>query len=226
VKNNLGERPGPGRRVGRPDTRSQILDAARAQFIDVGYRAATVRSIAAAANVDPALISYFFGSKQHLFGEAMALRANPAELITERIQGPINELPRRLLTVLLETWDQSENQPALLMIAQTGAGPDGAVLTRGFVEEVLAEPIIERLLHEGVPANEAQICAALLITQLVGVIYARYVVAVDPVTAIPRDDFIDRYTPALNAVVLTCTSRRVDRSPAPPRRLRRQSAPG
>jgi AcrR family transcriptional regulator len=225
VKNKLGERPGPGRRAGRPDTRSQILDAARAQFIEVGYRAATVRSIAAAAGVDPALISYFFGSKQHLFGEAMALRANPAELITERIQGPIDELPRRLLTVLLETWDQSENQPALLTIAQTGAGPDGAVLTRGFVEEVLAEPIIERLVREGISADEAQICAALLITQLVGVIYARYVLAADPVTAIPRDDFIDRYTPALNAVVPACTSRSADRSPAPTSRLRRQSAP-
>jgi AcrR family transcriptional regulator len=225
VKNKFGGRPGPGRRVGRPDTRSQILDAARAQFIEVGYRAATVRSIAAAAGVDPALISYFFGSKQHLFGEAMALRANPAELIAERIQGPLDGLPRRLLTVLLETWDQSENQPALLMIAQTGAGPDGVVLTRGFVEEVLAQPIIERLQHEGVSADEAQISAALLITQLVGVVYARYVLAAEPVAAIPRDDFIDRYTPALNTVVPACISRSADSSPPSTPRGRRQSTP-
>ena len=198
------KRPGPGRRTGRPDTRTEILHAARAQFIAVGYRAATVRAIAAEAGVDPALISYFFGSKQHLFGEALALRANPAEIIARHIDGPVEELPRRLITVLLETWDDPENQPTLLVIAQTGAGPDGTALTRGFVEEVLAGPITERLRQEDVSTEDARICTALLITQLVGVIYARYVLAADPVTAIPRQTFIDRFTPALNAVLRTC----------------------
>jgi AcrR family transcriptional regulator len=203
---NKSRRRGLGRRTGRPDTRSQILDAAHAQFIEVGYRAATMRAIAAEAGVDPALITYFFGSKQHLFGEAMALRANPAEIIAGQIDGPLDELPRRLLTVLLETWDQPENQPTLLVIAQTGAGPDSSALTRGFVEEVLAAPITKRLLHEDVPVDDARICTALLITQLVGVVYARYVLAADPVAAIPRHVFIDRFTPALSAVFASATT--------------------
>src|SRR5271156_1394915 len=194
----------PGRRRGQPDTRGQILDAARAQFIEIGYRAATVRAIAADAGVDPALINYFFGSKQHLFGEALALRANPAEIIAAEIEGPLSELPQRLLTVLLETWDQLENQPTLLAIAQAGAGPDSSALTRGFVEEALAAPIIERLQREGVPVDDARLCTALLVTQLVGVIYARYVLAADPVAAIPRQSFIERFTPALTAVVCMC----------------------
>lgn len=204
MKNN-SRRRGPGRRTGRPDTRAQILDAARAQFIEVGYRAATMRAIAAEAGVDAALITYFFGSKEHLFGEALALRANPVEIIAEQIEGPIDELPRRLLTVLLETWDEAKNQTALLVIAQAGAGPDGSALTRSFVEEVLAAPITERLLHEDVPVDDARVCTALLVTQLVGVIYARYVLAADPVVAVPRHTFIDRFTPALNAVIRTCT---------------------
>ena len=207
-----------GRRAGRPDTRAQILDAARAQFIEVGYRAATVRAIAAAVGVDPALISYFFGSKERLFGEAMALRANPAEIIAKQIAGPFDELPRRLLTVLLQTWDEPENRPALLVIAQTGTGPDGSALTRGFVEEVLAVPITERLLHEGVAVDDARTCTALLITQLVGIIYARYVLAVDPVATIPRRDFIDCLTPALDAVVHTCISGRMHSGGTPPAR--------
>jgi AcrR family transcriptional regulator len=208
VTNKSGGQVRLGRRTGRPDTRAQILDAARAQFIEVGYRAATVRAIAAAVGVDPALISYFFGSKERLFGEAMALRANPVEIIAKQIEGPVDELPRRLLTVLLQTWDEPENRPALLVIAQTGAGPDGSALTRGFVEEVLALPITERLLREGVAVDDARTCTALLVTQLVGIIYARYVLAVDPVATIPRPDFIDCFTPALNAVVHKCISGR------------------
>ncbi|MGH3556292.1 MAG: TetR family transcriptional regulator [Mycobacterium sp.] len=171
----------------------------------MGYRGATVRSIAATAGVDPALISYFFRTKQHLFGEAMALRANSAELIAERIRGLFDELPRRLLTVLLETWDQAENQPALLMIAQTGAGPNGAVLTRGFVEEVLAEPIIERLLHEGVSAHEARIWAALIIIQLVGSSMRATCCRLIP-SPRSRETTSSTVTPALNHVVHACTS--------------------
>lgn len=201
MMNNRGR---PGRRSGQPDTRTQILDAARAQFIEVGYRAATVRAIAAQAGVDPALINYFFGSKRHLFGEALALRANPAEIIAEQIDGPLAELPRRLLTALLETWDQPENRPTLLAIAQAVAGHESSALTRGFVEDALAAPVIDRLRHEHVPADDARLCTALLITALVGVIYARYVLAADPVASIPRQAFIDRFTPALNTIVRTC----------------------
>ena len=49
--------------------------------------------------MDPALINYFFGSKEHLFGEALALRANPAEIIAGQIDGPLDELPRRKSTL-------------------------------------------------------------------------------------------------------------------------------
>ena len=108
----------------------------------------------------------------------------------------------------MPSWDEPENRPTLLVIAQTGAGPDGSALTRGFVEGVLALPINERLLREGIAVDDARTCTALLITQLVGVIYARYVLAVDPVATIPRRDFIDRFTPALNSVFHACTSAR------------------
>lgn len=174
-------------------------------FIEVGYRRATVRAIAAEASVDPALITYFFGSKQQLFGEALALRTNPADVIAQQIDGPIAEMPRRLLTALLETWDSPENQPSLLAIAQTGAGPEGTALTSGFVEEVLAAPIVNRLMRARVSAEDARTCTALLVTQLVGVIYARYVLAADPVSTLARQVFIDRFTPALDAVVEACT---------------------
>jgi hypothetical protein len=106
---------------------------------------------------------------------------------------------------LLETWDSPENQPSLLAIAQTGAAPEGTALTSGFVEEVLAAPIAERLMRARVSAEDARTCTALLVTQLVGVIYARYVLAADPVSTLTRQVFIDRFTPALDAVLNACT---------------------
>ncbi len=190
-----------GRRAGQPDTRAKILDAARKRFTDVGYDAATMRMIAADAGVDAALISYFFGSKQQLFGAAFALRANPAEVITEQLDGPIDELPRRLLGVLLDTWDDANNRATLLAIAQAGATPETAALTRGFVEGVLLTPISERLAAAGLRKRDATRCSALMVTQLVGVIYARYVLAVDAVAALSKKDFLDHYTAGLTSVL-------------------------
>ena len=75
---------------------------------------------------------------------------------------------------------------------------------------VLAGPITERLRDEGVTPEDASRCSALLVTQLVGVIYARYVLAADPVATTPKQAFIDGLIPALNAVLNQCVGRRRD----------------
>ena len=61
----------PGRPVadaaGEPDMREHILDVAEQLFADVGFDAASMRDIASGVGVNPALITYYFGSKQSLF---------------------------------------------------------------------------------------------------------------------------------------------------------------
>jgi AcrR family transcriptional regulator len=191
-----------GRRSGQPDTKAAILDAARAHFTTSGYRAATVRAIAADADVDAAMINYFFGSKQQLFGAALALPANPAVIIAGQLEGPIAELPRRLLTTLVETWDNTENRPTLLTLVQSATDGSGNTdITRGFIEEVLAGPLAERLRKEGVPPADASLRGGLLMTQLVGVIFARYVLRVAPVADLPAASLINGLVPALDAVL-------------------------
>src|SRR6476661_6136230 len=56
-----------GRRPGNQDTRQVILNAARSTFAEVGFTAASIRKIAAAAGVDAALVHHYFGSKEKLF---------------------------------------------------------------------------------------------------------------------------------------------------------------
>ncbi|AND69552.1 hypothetical protein ATSB10_20980 [Dyella thiooxydans] len=59
------------RRVGRPagddgDLRGRLLDAAAAQFARTGIAAASLRNIAQAAGVTPAMLHYYFGNKDAL----------------------------------------------------------------------------------------------------------------------------------------------------------------
>lgn len=70
-----GAPPRPPRRPGRPgpeslakeETRDTILDAAEQLFAELGYATTSFRDIALQANVNPALISYYFGTKRLLY---------------------------------------------------------------------------------------------------------------------------------------------------------------
>ncbi|MEC8426945.1 MAG: TetR family transcriptional regulator [Pseudomonadota bacterium] len=70
-------------RVGRPPKESQdksekgenILNAAEELFALKGYDGVTLRAVATQANVDVALINYYFGSKNQLFDTVFARRA-------------------------------------------------------------------------------------------------------------------------------------------------------
>ena len=68
------KRKGPGRPEGTSAVRDEIMDAAEAQFAELGYAGTTLREIAAATNVTQALISYYFGSKYGLFEETFLRR--------------------------------------------------------------------------------------------------------------------------------------------------------
>src|ERR1700761_2871988 len=69
--NTLSAMP-PKAREGRDGqaTRTAILDIARSQFGSHGFERTTIRSVASAADVDPALVMHYFGSKAALFAAA------------------------------------------------------------------------------------------------------------------------------------------------------------
>src|ERR1700712_1778065 len=121
---------GRGRPVGESRTREDILAVAGRRFLADGYRSVSMRSIAAEAHVDPALISYFFGSKSGLFGATMQLSVNPVEVVGRVGQGARATLPERLLTGLVTTWDDPVS----------GAG------LRSMVEAAITEPEVRRVL--------------------------------------------------------------------------------
>src|SRR5271170_7548055 len=71
-----GEAPGttragtPGPRDLRGVLAARILAEARASFAEHGYSGTTVRAVARAADVDPALVFHYYGSKQNLLDVA------------------------------------------------------------------------------------------------------------------------------------------------------------
>ncbi len=66
----------PGRPKAGQELREVILDKAELLFADFGFSGAKVRDIAAAAEVNQALVRYYFGSKQDLFDAVVRRRGS------------------------------------------------------------------------------------------------------------------------------------------------------
>ena len=178
-----------GRRPGSADTRGRILAAARAGFGERGFEGATIRDVAARADVDPALVHHYFGSKQQLFVAAMEFPPEIQAAIPELLAGPRDDLGERIVRVVLGLWDGPAVRPLL-----TG-------LLRSATTDPVAAAMLRRLLTDGpflalagaIDRPDAGLRAILVGTQLIGVAMARYVVAVEPLASATPDQ-LARFT--------------------------------
>ena len=160
-----------GRRAGQSGTRDAILDAARAQFAERGVDRATIRGIATAAGVDPALVHHFFGTKDELFASALELPFDAA-VMPDLLAGDVGTVGERVVRHYLQVWADPVTGARLQTVFRSvAARPEALQMVRRFVTERLLEPVAEALGRD-----RAALRAELLGAQLVGIAFARYVV--------------------------------------------------
>lgn len=188
---------GRGRPRGRTETRGDILAAARRRFLADGYDAVTMRSVAEEAGVDAALISYHFGSKKGLFGAALALAANPAEILAIQLAGPMASLPERLVRAVVAAWgDPGRSGANRAFVEAALREPEVARVFREMMEREMIGRIAERLGGAG-----ARQRAALAVSQIAGLIMARYILAVEPLASMSEDELVERMSLPLQAAL-------------------------
>jgi AcrR family transcriptional regulator len=182
-----------GRRAGKPDTRAEILDAARDHFLSTGYAATSLRSIAADAGVDVALLSYHFSSKQGLFAASMELPVRPGELIEHALNAPIEQWPGRILRTVLRVWDDPEVGPVLVQtVLATAAATDGA---GGFVEFLETE-LLGRLRGR-LAGRDADARATGVLMTIAGLLMTRYVLRVPTMVDASPEEIVRIATPGI-----------------------------
>jgi AcrR family transcriptional regulator len=190
-----------GRRPGDPGTRELILDAARAEFAERGYTAATVRQVARRAGVDPALVYHYFADKPGLFTATLELPADPREVQARASAGGPDGA--RIAEAFLAQWEQGD-QPGQNFVTLTQAvssSPEVAAAVREF--------LIERVWSHrpGYAADEAvRITSALVSAQLLGLALSRYVLRVEPFASAPRARVAAWAGPAIEAAIASQAS--------------------
>ncbi len=191
------QRPGGGRRSGRrpgeSSTRDGILEAARASFAEHGYDRATIRDIAARAEVDPALVIHYFGSKDALFAEALRLPLQPGEVFARGMAAGPDQLGATVVRTFLESWEPPERRVRLMAMLRSALTNEAAMgMTRDLLVREVFGPITEAL---GVP--DAQLRATLVGSQFIGLSVMRYIGHIEPLASATVDELVAAIGPTV-----------------------------
>lgn len=182
-----------GRRPGTPDTRDAILAAARRGFATRGYNATSVRAIATAAGVDPALVIHYFGTKEALFTAAVGLPPALPGLIASLEALPFHDFGPALARTYLNVVDSDDSRNAILALVRSAVSHDAAAaMLREFLAAQLLPVIARRTGHP-----DAQLRASLIAAQLIGIAMLRHVLRVETLAKATPDEIAALVAPVI-----------------------------
>jgi AcrR family transcriptional regulator len=183
----------PGRRPAGSGTREAILAAARDAFMRNGYDGASIREIARGAGVDPALVHHYFGTKQGVFTAAMDFPIDPGMVIEQILAGPRDTVGERLVRLFLAVWEsESARAPIVALIRSAASNEQAAAMLREFVSEALVARVAEAL---DVP--DAHLRPALIGSQVIGLVFMRYVIKLEPLASADPERLVAALAPTV-----------------------------
>jgi AcrR family transcriptional regulator len=159
------------------------LRAARVRFAADGYQNATIRKIAADADIDPSMVMRYYGNKAGLFAAAVDVDLRlPVLADVGR-----SRLGETLVRHFLSRWEGEPGNGALLMLLRSAATDESvARLTRTiFLDQLL--PVVGTVVKDH---DEAAERAGLISAQMLGLALCRGILRLPSVVAMTADDVV------------------------------------
>lgn len=174
-----------GRRPGTSTTKDAILGAAQDLFAVRGYEGTTIRGIATAAGVDPALVHHFFGSKDDLFLTVLEVPETVMAGIPPLISGDPGSAGEHLARFYLGLYEASGTRAAMLTAIRSAVAQEEAA-------RVLRESITARLFAavRDVLPDRAELRMSLAMSHLTGLAFGRYMLGVPPIAEMTIDELV------------------------------------
>ncbi|AYN41469.1 TetR/AcrR family transcriptional regulator [Streptomyces dangxiongensis] len=172
----------------RRATEARILDSARELFAEKGFDRTTIRAVATAAGVDPALVMQYFGSKRELF--TRAAQTFPALPTATGADALVEQL---LAALGLELGGLPEGTLAMMR----------SMLTDPAVADHVRDALGRRIdaVAAALPAGaDPELRAALIVTSLLGVTIGHQLLGLPPLSDAPADRTAALLRPALSAL--------------------------
>ena len=183
----------PGRPPGTSDARDRILVNARELFARNGIDKTSIRAIAAAAGVDSALVHHYFGTKQQLFVAAIDIPIDPMTVLVPLRDTPVEDLGHVLPAILLPLWDSEMGASLVATMRSLLAGSDVSLI-RSFFQDVIIAEVAPRVDN---PPGTGRLRVEFVASQLVGIVMARYIIAIEPFASLPAEQIAATIAPNL-----------------------------
>lgn len=183
-----------GTRAGNAGTRDRILSEARTEFSERGYDKTSIRSIAKASGVDPALVHHYFGTKEQVFAAAIEVSFAPALHAPDAVAtGDPAGTGERMARFIFGIWESPAMREPLLAILRSAVSNEAAAA-------VLRDLVTQRLLLPvagGLRVPEPELRAQLAAAQLIGIAMLRYVIKAEPLASADVEEIVAMVAPAL-----------------------------
>ncbi|WP_396890962.1 TetR/AcrR family transcriptional regulator [Mycobacterium sp. Z3061] len=187
----------PGPRDERGVLQARILNSARQEFATHGWAGTTIRAVARTADVDPALVYHYFGSKERLLDAATDPPAKWLETVAQTWATPRDELGTRLVRTVLGAWADDEIGPVLRAVVLTAAHDERtreklrAVVERSLIGgSTLGTDETDRLRRSG-----------LIASQLIGFALIRFIWKIEPVASMSEEDVVAAVAPNIQRYI-------------------------
>ena len=171
-----------------------MLAAARTAFAERGYDGASIRGIATAAGVDPALVHHYFGTKDALFLAAVQAPADPDEFLLEVLAAPPDERGAAVVGMVLRVWDGPGRTAVLALVRSAVNHEWSARLLREFVLTKIVRRVVGSL---EMPPEEREARGALVASQVAGLVLMRYVLQLEPLASASREEVVAAVAPTV-----------------------------
>lgn len=178
----------PDRPLRSQPTRDRILAVARECFAARGFENTTIRSVAAGAEVAPAMVIRYYGNKEGLFVAAAQIDLRLPDIADVRT-GALGEL---LVHHFFDRWEggASDGQLQALLRASISHAGARAALTRIFETQLCAT-----IATTG--ADNPTLRAALIASQMLGLALGRYILSLPALVTLDRQAVVTMIAPTV-----------------------------
>jgi AcrR family transcriptional regulator len=185
-----------GRRSGNPDTKAEILAAARRLFAEEGFESVSMRRIASEAGVDPSLIHHYFGSKDDLFMAAIELPMDPAPEIAAVLKGgEIENAGERLVHAFVAIWDGPHQEKLLAVVRTSLSKPSMSFVLRQLFEHRVVKTVESSI---GDKVDHVPVRANFIASQVFGLVVTRYILKLEPLASLNEAQLAETIGPTLD----------------------------
>jgi AcrR family transcriptional regulator len=176
-------------------------------FAERGFDKASIRAIATAADVDPALVHHYFGTKDKLFAAAMNAPVVPSDLLPTVLDGNREQAGERFVRMFLGLWDSPAGAAGVALMRSAMSSDWAARLMREFIVTQVLRKLVAGLDLD--PA-EAPLRSSLVASQMAGMAMVRYILKLEPLASAPAETLVAAVGPTVQRYLTGDLDRALD----------------